>query len=151
MRQLEIGSIVDVGTVTNPTEQVSAATVDAINTATGVVTLSKDPSGTVDSSDFIFRSGAKNTTDGSTNELTGLQAIVNNSGTLYNINPTSVTLWKSTVNGNGGTNRAATDNLFETVIDDIGLESGTSPNFIVTTVGVRRNYASQLKSSKAIY
>ncbi len=148
MRQLEIGSIVDVGIVTNPTEQVSAATVDAINTATGVVTLSKDPSGTIDASDFIFRSGAKNTTSGSTHELIGLQAIVNNSGTLYNIDPTVVTLWKSTVNGNSGTDRAATDNLFETVIDDIGLESGTSPNFIVTTVGVRRNYASQLKAQK---
>lgn len=148
LRQLEVGSIVDVGTTTAPTEQVSAGTVQSVDTANGTVTLDKDPSGTVDSGDFIFRSGAKNTSAGSTHELIGLQAIVNNSGTLYNIDPTVVTLWKSTVNGNSGTNRAATDNLFETVIDDIGLESGTSPNFIVTTVGVRRNYASQLKAQK---
>ncbi len=149
LRQLEVGSLVDVGTVTNPTLRVTAGTVSSVDTALGTVTLDKDPAtGSVDASDFIFRSGAKNTTSGGTHELIGLQAIVNNSGTLYNIDPTVVTLWKSTVNGNSGTDRAATDNLFETVIDDIGLESGTSPNFIVTTVGVRRNYASQLKAQK---
>ena len=57
-------------------------------------------------------------------------------------------MWKSTVNSNGGTNRAATDNLFETVIDDIFLESGQARVFIVTTPAVRRNYAAQLKAQK---
>ncbi len=148
LRQLEIGSKIDIGTVTSPTDHANGSEITAVNTSTGVITISPSASAGVSSSDFVFRSGAKTTTDGTTHELIGLQAIVNNSGTLYNIDPTSVTLWKSTVNGNSGTNRAATDNLFETVIDDIGLESGTSPNFIVTTVGVRRNYASQLKAQK---
>ena len=148
LRQLEIGSKIDIGTVTSPTDHANGSEITAVNTSTGVITISPSASAGVGTSDFVFRSGGKTTVDGTTHELIGLQAIVNNSGTLYNIDPTVVTLWKSTVNGNSGTDRAATDNLFETVIDDIGLESGTSPNFIVTTVGVRRNYASQLKAQK---
>ena len=102
----------------------------------------------VGSSDYVFRHGAKSSTSGATYELTGLQAIVNSSGTLFNIDPTSVTDWVSTVDGNSGTNRAATDNLFESVIDEIFLDSGQAPDFIVTTPAVRRNYAAQLKAQK---
>lgn len=148
LRQLEVGSKIDIGTVTSPTDHANGSEITAINTSTGVITVSPSASAGVGSSDFVFRHGAKSTVSGATHELTGLQAIVNDSGTLFNINPSSVTSWVSTVNGNSGTNRAATDNLFENVIDEIFLDSGQAPTFIVTTPAVRRNYASQLKAQK---
>ena len=148
LRQLEVGSAVDIGTLAAGSDQVSYGIVQSVDTSAGTVTLDKDPTGTIDSSDYIFRSGAGSAGAGSTYELTGLQAIVNNSGTLFNINPSSVADWVSTVDGNSGTNRAATDNLFESVIDEIFLDSGQAPNFIVTTPAVRRNYAAQLKAQK---
>ena len=148
LRQLEIGSKVDIGTTTSPTDHANGSEITAINTSTGVITLSPAASAGVGASDFVFRHGAKSTSAGATYELTGLQAIVNDSGTLFNINPASVTDWVSTVDGNSGTNRAATDNLFESVIDEIFLDSGQAPTFIVTTPAVRRNYAAQLKAQK---
>ena len=148
LRQLEVGSKVDIGALDSPTDHANGSEITAINTSTGVITLSPAASAGVGASDYVFRHGAKTTTDGTTYELTGLQAIVNSSGTLFNINPTSVPDWVSTVDGNGGTNRAATDNLFESVIDEIFLDSGQAPDFIVTTPAVRRNYAAQLKAQK---
>lgn len=148
LRQLEVGSKVDIGAVDSPTDHANGSEITAINTSTGVITLSPAASAGVGSSDYVFRHGAKSSTSGATYELTGLQAIVNSSGTLFNIDPTSVTDWVSTVDGNSGTNRAATDNLFESVIDEIFLDSGQAPDFIVTTPAVRRNYAAQLKAQK---
>lgn len=148
LRQLEVGSKVDIGALDSPTDHANGSEITAINTSTGVITLSPAASAGVGASDYVFRHGAKTTTDGTTYELTGLQAIVNSSGTLFNVNPTSVTDWVSTVDGNSGTNRAATDNLFESVIDEIFLDSGQAPDFIVTTPAVRRNYAAQLKAQK---
>jgi hypothetical protein len=148
LRQLEVGSRVDVGTVTSPTDHGNGLVIESVDRAAGTVTFTTNPTAGVGTSDFIFRSGAKSTTSGATYELTGLQAIVNDSGTLFNVDPSSVAIWTSTVNSNSGTARAATDNLFETVIDDIFLESGKAPDFIVTSPGVRRNYAAQLKAQK---
>ncbi len=148
LRQLEVGSKVDIGAVDSPTDHANGSEITAINTSTGVITLNPAASAGVGATDFVFRHGAKSTVSGATYELTGLQAIVNSSGTLFNVNPTSVPDWVSTVDANGGTNRAATDNLFESVIDEIFLDSGQAPDFIVTTPAVRRNYAAQLKAQK---
>ncbi len=145
-RQLTIGSRIDVGTVTNPTLRAAGAVISAITSTT--VTTNDIYSGTVGTADYITRAGAGSTTSGATAELTGLQAIVLDSGTLFNVNPSNDPIWKSTVNSNSGTNRAATDNVFEKTIDDVWLESGEAPDFMVTSPGVRRNYAAQLKAQK---
>jgi len=146
-RQLEIGSKIDVGTVTNPTLRGSGLVVTNVTSA-GVVTVTGTIVGTIDTSDYVTRAGSGSATSGATYELTGLQAIIAASGTLFNVDPTSIPLWASTVNSNSGTNRAATDNLFETVIDTIWLDSSSAPDKVFTSVGVRRNYASQLKSQR---
>jgi len=147
-RQLEVGSLIDIGLEDSPTDHGTALVVSSVNTSTPSVTFTTSPTAGIGTSDLLFRSGAKTTTANATSELTGLQAIVNSSGTLFNINPTTYPVWASTVNSNSGTDRAATDNLFESVIDNIWLESGEAPTFIVTSPGVRRNYASQLKAQK---
>ena len=149
LRQLEVGSKIDIGAVGSPTDHANGSEITAVNTSTGVITISPSASAGVGAGDYVFRHGAKNASGG-TYELTGLQAIVAASGALFNLNPATAGegMWKSTVSSNSGTNRAATDNLFETVIDDIFLESGMAPDFIVTTPAVRRNYAAQLKAQK---
>jgi hypothetical protein len=134
--------------VTSPTDHGAGLVVASVDRSLGTVTFTTNPTAGVGSSDFIFRAGAKTTVSGATSELTGIQAIVNNTGTLFNVDPSSVAVWRSTVSANGGTLRAATDNLFEQVIDEVYLESGQAPDFIITSPGVRRNYAAQLKAQK---
>lgn len=146
MRFFEIGMLVDIGTTAAPSTIAAGVSITAVDRANRTITVSGSTVSTT-SSHFITRAGSK-AAAGSTNELIGLQAIVADSGTLYNVNPTTQPVWRSTVNGNSGTLRAATDNLFSKVLDDIYLEAGKSPNFIVTSHGVLRNYAAQLQSQK---
>jgi hypothetical protein len=146
LRFLEVGMSIDIGTLAAPTTIASARSITAVDRANKTITIS-GAAVTTDNTHFITRAGTKSAA-GSTNELIGLQAIVAASGTLFNVNPTTYPVWTSTVSSNGGTNRAATDNLFENVIDDVSLESGKAPNFALTTHGVVRNYAAQLKTQK---
>jgi len=140
LRQLEIGMLVDVGTDADPDSLAAASAITAVNTSTGTVTISD--SITTTSSHYVSLAGSAD------NEITGLREIVAASGTLFNIAGTAATGWISTDNNNSGTNRAATDNLFETVINDVQIASGSDPDLICTSYGVRRNYANQLKSQK---
>ena len=138
--------LIDVGTVANPSLRASAVEISAINKTTGVVTV-VGTLGTVASTDRIFRAGAGGS-GASQKELTGLQTIVNDSGTLFNVDPTVDPEWVSVVNGNSGTPRATTDTLIEKVMDDVFIESGEVPDVLWTSHGVQRNYAAQLKSLK---
>lgn len=150
MRRFEIGMKVDIGTLADPTAVASSRTITAIDAdeagGTQSITIDGAAVSTNNSTHFVTLAGSKSAA-GSTSGLTGLRAIVSDSGTLFNINPATYPVWKSTVNS-AASNRAATDNLFEQVIDEIWLQSGEAPTFIVTSPGVRRNYAAQLKAQK---
>lgn len=143
IRQLEVGMLIDIGTLADPDSVATAREITAVdrNIATASITIS-GAAVTTNSTHFITRTGNGG------NELIGLREIVNDSGTLHNVNPSTYEVWKSTVSQNGGTLRAATDNLFEEVIDTVDLDADVSPDFCVTSKGVRRNYAAQLKSLK---
>ena len=145
MRFFEVGMKVDIGTLASPRADVDGEAIISVDRVNKTITVTS--SITTNSSDYVTRAGSKSAA-GSSAELLGLQAIVTDSGTLYNVNPTNYPVWKSTVSSNSGTNRAATDNLFANVLDDVYLECGKSPNFIVTSHGVARNYAAQLQSQK---
>ena len=142
MRQFEVGMLVDIGTAADYSVVIAGTEISAVNRAVGSESITIGTAVTTSSSHFVTRTGNQS------NELIGLREIVANSGTLHNVNPATYEIWKSTSNSNSGTNRAATDNLFETVIDTIDLDSDESPNFCVTSKGVRRNYAAQLKAQK---
>lgn len=150
MRRFEVGMKVDIGTLADPDAVVAGATISAVEDVSGASSnqsITIDSSVTTTTSHYVTLAGSK-TASGSTLGLTGLRAIVAASGTLFNINPSTYPVWKSTVDSNSGTNRAFTDNLAESVIDEIWLQSGEAPNFIVTSPGARRNYAAQLKAQK---
>jgi len=158
MNQLHVGMLIDIGTVSDADAKGAGLTIASIDKSAGTVTFSSNPTSGIGTSHFLFRQGNKLDADGSgadaadgagTLELIGLAKIVGAAGTsLHNVDSSTYTSWSSTINSNSGTNRAATDTLFEKVIDDVDIESGKSPNLCVTTKGVRRNYAAQLKSMK---
>lgn len=72
-------------------------------------------------------------------EITGLGAIVNDSGLLYNINPSTEPEWTSEVDANGGTARPLSEGLMIQMVDRIRYRGGKT-SVIVTDDGTYRAY-----------
>lgn len=130
----EMVDLIDGTTLGNPTPTVKASNrkVTAINTATNVVTLD----GAVFSpaiGDVLVRTGNVN------REWTGFAKIINNTGTLYNVDPTVEPVWKAEVNSNAGVNRALSEGLMIDMADRIRANGG-KVTAIFSNLGVRRAY-----------
>lgn len=139
-RSFNLGDVVDIITLPS-TVAVSARTVTAINLSTGVVTLSGAAfSSTV--GQIVVRTGSGPSASGN-RELTGLGAIVSDSGTIYNIDPSVEPTWKASVFANGGTARAISEGLMTQMVDTIRTQGGKT-TLILTSLGVRRSYANLL-------
>ena len=147
LRQFEVGMVIDVGTVACPTSQASARNIVAINRSALTITVDGANFTTTNGTHFIFRAGSGGA-GASQKEITGLQTIVAETGALHNVNPSSVPVWASYVDDNGGTLRSPTDTLFERAMDEILLEGGEDVDLLVTTHGVSRAYAAGLKDDK---
>ena len=148
LRQLS-GKRVDIGTIANPTSVASARTVDSVSTANGTITISGATVSTTSGAAFVFNSGAGGDTANSTQkEITGLQTIVDSTGTLFNVDPSTYSVWASYEDSNSGTLRAPSDSLFEKALDEVFIASGEEPDVIITTNGIHRSYANSLKSQK---
>jgi hypothetical protein len=134
-----VGDIVDVWAAaalaadTPPPKNGAASplTVTAVNASANQVTLSG--SVTFAAGDVITRYGSAN------REWTGLGAICQNSGVLYNIDPAVVDKWRATVDANGGTPRALTEGLIIKNVD-AARTNGCKTSVLLTTLGVRRAY-----------
>ena len=96
---------------------------------------------------YIFRSG-NGGSGASQKEVTGLQSIVDSSGSLFNVDPATYPVWASSEFGNSGTNRQISETLMATVVQDINIQSGTWPNLAVCHHGVFRAYANLLLGLK---
>lgn len=151
-RQLQEAMAVDIGTVAAPTLKTSANLVTRYGgsgTAADPYWIELTSVATTSGTDFIFRAGSGGDATNSTQkELTGVQSIVTNSGTLWGVNPTTYPIWKSTVNGNSGTNRSISENLMVTVVHDVNLSSGEWVNLATASHGVQRAFAAHLMSVK---
>ena len=80
------------------------------------------------------------TLTGSVNrEITGLGAIIANSGVLYNINPATEPEWTSEIDSNGGTARALSEGLMLRLVDRIRGRGGKT-SAILTDDGSFRAY-----------
>ncbi len=147
MRQFYKNMRIDLGTVASPRLKGTALVIDSVSISGLTLTVTGVISGAaVTSTDRVFRAGAAG--DSSTQlEITGLSTIVNSSGTLHNVNPNNDPEWVSEVD-TAASNRAATDNLFETMMDNIFVIGGEDPDWIQTSFGVQRNYGNQLKTQK---
>lgn len=131
------GMLVDVYTSASALV-VAGRTVLSINLDTDTIVVS-GASITAAAGQFFTRAGNLN------REWTGLKAIVNNTGTLYGVDPAVVSQWKSQVDSNGGTARSVSEELFTLMADNIRSRgTGGGPTAIFTTLGVRRKYAALL-------
>ncbi len=143
LQYLELGMQIDVYDVTGVTPKFVNREITAINTTTGVVTYD-GADGTAIATDIIVRAGSVN------RETIGFKQIVNNSGTLYNIDPAVEPVWKSVVANNpagAGTVRALSEGLMIKMIDDIRTNGGRT-TVIFTTLGVRRSYFSLMSQQR---
>ena len=135
MQYFNVGDIVDVYTAANlladSAPKATALTVTAVNAAATTITVSA--SVTFAAGDTIVRTGSAN------REWTGLGAICQNAGTLYNIDPNVVDKWRATVDSNGGTPRALTEGLIIKNVD-AARTNGCKTSVMLTTLGVRRAY-----------
>jgi hypothetical protein len=143
LRQLQIGMVVDIGTVANPQASVAGAVIASINTTTGTVTFTAPV--TTTAGHFIFRSGSGGT--GATQkEMTGLAVQISDTGILWNIDPLVVgQAWQSFVKPVNG---AASEDMYIEAEHEVGLRSGSRINLWVTTAEVHRATAKLLTSLK---
>lgn len=138
---LQIGEIMDVFT---PAQLIAetpkgTVTVTAIDTAASTVTFT--PAVTLAAGDVWTRKGNAN------REWTGLGAIVQTTGTLYNVDPTVISVWKSTVDANGGTPRPLAESLIIKNVDAVRV-NGAKTSVLLTTLGVRRAYFALLSQQR---
>lgn len=132
---LEEGMFLDVFTSADAV-RVADVTISSIAIAAGVATVTFSPAAGAATAvgDYFTRDNSVN------KEKTGFGEIINNTGTLYNIDPTTYGVWKSVVNANGGTNRPLSEGLMIKTNDDIRTLGGGTPTVIFTNLGVRRSY-----------
>lgn len=129
---MEIGMVVDVYNPDGSTRRAKARKVESVNKNTSIELDGDDISGG-SSGDMIVRTGNLN------REVIGLQEIVNDDNSLFNIDPEDEPLWASVMEDNGGTNRALSESLMIKMVDDI-FTNGGKTTAIFTSLGVRRSY-----------
>ena len=135
-RLFQVGAVVD--TQTGTTVDNAGLVISSIDVAAGTVTFTTTPGTALADGDIIVRAGSGVSASGN-RELTGLAAIVSDSGTLYNIDPSSEPEWKATVDDNSGTGRALSESLMINMVDSIRTKGG-STTLILQSLGVRRAY-----------
>jgi hypothetical protein len=143
LRQLEVGKRIDIGTVANPVSVASNREITAVDTTNKTITIS-GAAVTTAGTNFVFNQGA-----GGNNpqlETHGLQEIVKDTGTLFNVNPSTYAVWKSYVKD--AASGPISDPLLEEVMDEIDLRAGEEIDLWLVSYGVYREYGNYLSTLK---
>lgn len=133
---LEVGMILDIfdtsaaGLMTGGPFEITTIVSSA---GTTTVTYTGASGAATASGDTLHRAGSRNL------ETIGLKSIVDDSGTLYNVDPTVEPVWKAVDNNNAGTLRALSEGLMIKTVDDV-RKNGGKTTVVFTTMGVRRAY-----------
>lgn len=144
IRQIKKGMVVDIGTVANPTGVVQGAVVVSVNTTTKVVTINSAV--TTATTDRIFRRG-NGGSGANQREVTGAQTIVDSTGTLFSVDPTTYPEWASFEKDASAA--ALSDALIGELIDEIDIASPVGiPDYAFTSHAQARKYAATLTSQK---
>jgi len=138
-RAFQIGMKIDV--ITAPSTVVATRIVNAVNIANREITV--DQATTTTAGQLLTRQGS------AANEMTGFDAIIRDTGLLYNINPSTEPEWKAVVKGNSGTPRQLTESLMTELTDDIRVNGGKT-TLILYSLGVRRSYANLLMQMRQV-
>lgn len=137
-RLFQIGMVIDTQTGTTVDNEDLVVTAVDLTAGANTVTVTGTISPSTADGDLLVRAGSGVGASGN-RELTGLAAIISDSGTLYNIDPSTEPEWKATVDSNGGTPRALSESLMIQMTDDIRVKGG-STSLILQSLGVRRAY-----------
>ncbi len=146
MRQLLVGSRIDIGTAANPTATASARTITSVNTTAGTFVFD-GAAVAITAADRVTRAGSGGT-GAAQKEFTGLTAQVNNTGTLWNVDPNVWPDWKSYVDDPGGAARAVSENMFIKASQEVNIACGEDINLWITDPGVHRAVSALLTSLK---
>lgn len=120
-------------------------TTGIVDSVTNSTTVVLESSITTVTADGVVRGDADGTSFDA--ELNGLEFIVRSSGTFQGISATTYPNWKSTVT-DAASAYYLDDNRMQLMIDTIGDECGSEPNFILTSRTQRRLYLDTLLPSK---
>lgn len=147
-RQLEVGTVVDIGTVAAPTQASSANAVVSVNlTTTTAQTVTLTTAVTTGATHRLFRSG-NGGSGANQKEISGAAAIVDSTGTIFNVDPNTYPVWSSVEMANGGTNRPIAENLMSQCVMQIQIAGGLWPNVGFASDGVFRAFGALLTSLK---
>ena len=138
LQYLEIGMIVDIIDSDGTTVNSSDAEISNINLSTGVVTFLAAVT-TIAVNDFLVRA------DSLGKEITGFAQIVQTTGEIYNVNPTTYPVWTGNVDASGG---ALSEGKMIEMNDAIRMRGGGTPTVIFTSLGVRRAYFKLLQQQR---
>ena len=154
MGQFEEGMLVDIGTVAEavagtggPTYGNAIVSID--EDAKSFVVTTNLGSATA-ATDFVFRAGAGGATTNQL-EVTGIQTIVDSTGALFNVDPSTYGVWASSELSNSGTNRSLSDDLLGQAMHKVQRKSGIvagSQYVLAASDGVFRAYAASLTPMK---
>lgn len=144
-RQIEVGMLVDIGTASPFTSVGTAREVTAI---TGTTSFTVSPAFAVApaSGDSVVRSGSGGS-GSAQKELTGLQTIVDSTGTLFNVDPLVEPVWAS-FEDTSGTPRSVSETFLARLMHNVNISGGEDLDLFITSDGVHRAYAAQLTAEK---
>jgi hypothetical protein len=140
---LEVGQIVDIYSSADALKNTAAEILTVVkdNPSAGTTTVTFVAAVTATASgDYLVR------TANLSKELIGFGAIANNSGTLYNVDPTVNTVWKAEVDDPGSL-RSLSEGLMTAMVDRIRTNGGRT-TVIFTSLGVRRSYFNLLAQQR---
>jgi hypothetical protein len=147
-RLFQIGENVDL--ITLPTTVAQAArTVLSVSLAAGANTVTVSGAAITTVVGQIFARNGSGPSAAGNREITGFAAIVNSSGTLYNIDPTVEPEWTATVDANGGVTRALSEARMILMADTIRTRGGKT-TVIFQSLGVRRAYFNLLSQQRQV-
>lgn len=142
VQYLELDMQIDIIDSDGTTVNASNRKITAINESTKVVTYDgADVSATTAAGDYLVRTGNNG------REPQGLGSIVSDTGSLFNVDPSTEPLWAATVDDNAGVNRALSEGLMIQNVDAVRRKGGKT-SLILTGLGVRRAYFNLLSQQR---
>lgn len=135
---------IDIGTEASPASVAGNRKITAVNKSANTITID-GAAITTTTANRIFRHGSGGTGT-SQREVTGIQTIVDDDGTLFGVDPTVEEEWKATVVDAAAA--GISDALLEQLVDDTIANSTGEPDWAFTSQAQVRAYAATLTNSK---
>lgn len=146
-RMLRAGMYIDIidsddDSVLASERKISSVTLNSSGVPTAIVITGAPV--TTDSTHRICRTGSWE------KELVGLEGIVDDAGTLQNVNPSTYDSWKAQVLGNSGTSRPWSEDLTRQLLDELDIEGDGEDVLLLMEHTQRRKIEAQLKAQRRV-